>query len=103
MVSSGWHQVQHIAADNTVEETVSYELRPYHELEMLADENGQHRSMFNKDGIAWGSERVEPALFFSMGIPNVGSMRQRGHHAIKMVGRAHFDDPQLFDNTFEYR
>jgi hypothetical protein len=103
MVSSGWHQVQHIAADNTVEKTVPYELRPYHDLEMLADENGQHRSMFNTDGIAWGSDRIEPALFFSMGIPNVGSMRQRGHHAIKMVGRAHFDDPQLFDNTFEYR
>ncbi len=103
MVSSGWHQVQHIAAGNTVEEAVPYELRPYHELEMLADENGQHHSMFNTDGIAWGSDRVEPALFFSMGIPNVGSMRQRGHHAIKMVGRAHFDDPQLFDNTFEYR
>lgn len=103
MVSSGWHQVQHIATDNPAEKTVPYELRPYHELEILADENGQHRSMFNTEGIAWGSDRVEPALFFSMGIPNVGSMRQRGHHAIKLVGRAHFDDPQLFDNTFEYR
>jgi hypothetical protein len=38
-----------------------------------------------------------------MGIPSVGSMRQRGHHAIKLVGQAHFDDPQLFDETFEYR
>jgi hypothetical protein len=103
MVSSGWHQVQHVGVDNPAEATVSYKLRPYHELEMLADENGQHRSMFNEEGIAWGSDRVEPVLFFSMGIPNVGSMRQRGHHAIKMVGNAHFDDPQLFDNTFEYR
>ena len=103
MVSSGWHQVQHIGEDNTTDKTLSYELRPYQELEMLADESGQHRSMFNAEGIAWGSERVEPALFFSMGIPSVGSMRQRGHHAIKMVGRAHFDDPRLFDDTFEYR
>jgi len=103
MVSSGWHQVQNIGEDNTVDEIVPYKLRPYHELEMLVDENGQHRSMFDSDGIAWGSDRVEPALFFSMGIPNVGSMRQRGHHAIKMVGSAHFDDPQLFDETFEYR
>lgn len=103
MVSSGSHQVQHVGTDNSAETVVPYELRPYHELEMLADENGQHRSMFNGKGIAWGSDRVEPVLFFSMGIPNVGSMRQRGHHAIKMVGSAHFDDPQLFDNTFEYR
>jgi hypothetical protein len=29
-------------------------------------------------------------------------MRQRGHHAIKLVGRAHFDDPQLFDESFEF-
>lgn len=102
-VSSGWHQVQHIAQENTLEKTVPYELRPYRELEMLPDEDGQHRSMFNPQGIAWNSDRVEPVLFFSMGIPNVGSMRQRGHHAIKLVGRAHFDQPRLFDNTFEYR
>ncbi len=37
-----------------------------------------------------------------MGIPDVGSMRQRGHHAIKLVGRAYFDDPDLFDLNFEF-
>ena len=38
-----------------------------------------------------------------MGIVDIGSMRQRGHHAIKLVGREHFDDPDLFDelNFFE--
>jgi hypothetical protein len=102
-VSSGWHQVQHIAVDRRTEETVPYGLRPYRELETLRNENGQHRSIFNADGIAWGSDRIEPILFFSMGIPDVGSMRQRGHHAIKLVGRAHFDSPHLFDGTFDYR
>jgi hypothetical protein len=38
-----------------------------------------------------------------MGVPQVGSMRQRGHHAIKFVGRAHFDDPHLFDEHFEFK
>ena len=37
-----------------------------------------------------------------MGIPDVGSMRQRGHHAIKLVGRAYFDDPLLFEKSFEF-
>lgn len=102
-VTSGWHQVLHIAAGNAAPPVVGYTLRPYETLEMLPDENGQHRSIFDRNGIAFGSERIEPLLFFSMGIPAVGSMRQRGHHAIQLVGRAHFDDPLLFDATFDYR
>ena len=102
-VNSGWHQVQNIGVDSLNEKSLSYELKPYRELEMLPDQNGRHRSMFDAKGIAWGSDRIEPVLFFSMGIPDVGSMRQRGHHAIKLVGRAHFDHPWLFDETFEYR
>ena len=102
-VTSGWHQVLHIAAGNAAPPVVGYTLRPYETLEMLPDENGQHRSIFDRNGIAFGSERIEPLIFFSMGIPAVGSMRQRGHHAIRLVGRAHFDDPLLFDATFDYR
>ena len=102
-VNSGWHQVQHILHDTVQGSSQNYRLRPYRELEMLPDENGQHRSIFNPDGIVWGSQRIEPVFFFSMGIPDIGAMRQRGHHAIKLIGRAHFDHPQLFDNTFEYR
>jgi hypothetical protein len=37
-----------------------------------------------------------------MGIPDVGSMRQRGHHALTLVGRSYFSDPYLLDNNFEY-
>ena len=40
---------------------------------------------------------------FSMGIPKVGSMRQRGHHALQLVGRSHFDDPRLLDRSLIYR
>jgi hypothetical protein len=38
-----------------------------------------------------------------MGIPSIGSMRQRGHHAILLSGRAHFDDPDLFNVNFIFR
>jgi hypothetical protein len=30
-------------------------------------------------------------------------MRQRGHHAIELIGRAHFDDPHLFDQSFTFK
>lgn len=102
-VTSGWHQVLNISSGNAAPPVVGYTLQPYETLEMLPDENGRHRSIFDPDGIAFGSERIEPFIFFSMGIPAVGSMRQRGHHAIQLVGRAHFDDPLLFDATFDYR
>jgi hypothetical protein len=59
--------------------------------------------MFDPEGIAKGSGRIEPLIFFSMGIPSVGSMRQRGHHAITLTGREHFDDPFLFDHYFDFR
>lgn len=103
MVNSGWHQVQHIGTAKPYATGTFYELRPYRELEILPDESGQHRSIFDPEGIVWGSERIEPVLFFAMGIPDIGSMRQRGHHAIKLVGQAHFDQPNLFDETFTYR
>jgi hypothetical protein len=102
-VISGWHQVLNIAADRTPNLGIAYTLRPYEELEMLPDERGQRRSIFNRKGIVYGSGRIEPLIFFSMGIPDIGSMRQRGHHAVQLVGRAHFDDPLLFDKTFDYR
>jgi hypothetical protein len=102
-VSSGQHQVTHITAAAPQSETgVTYDLRPYEELETLPYGDDERRSMFDADGIAHGSGRIEPLLFFSMGIPAVGSMRQRGHHPIKLVGRAHFDDPDLFNQWFDF-
>ena len=40
---------------------------------------------------------------FSMGIPSVGSMRQRGNHPIALRGRVHFDDPYLFEQNFVFK
>ncbi|MDD5579142.1 MAG: hypothetical protein PHY16_07690 [Methylobacter sp.] len=65
----------------------------------LNDEN--YRSLFGQDGIVAATERSERYLFWPMGIPEPGAMRQWGHHAIAFVGRRHFDDARLFEGHFE--
>jgi len=102
-VSSGWHQVQRLMAVEGEETPLRYELVPYDLLESLPNENGGATSIFDAKGIGRGSERVERFILFSMGIPSVGSMRQRGHHAIELIGRVHFDDPHLFDQSFIFK
>jgi hypothetical protein len=101
-IISGWHQVDNIATANTMSDLIPYRMVPYERLEMLPHGDARHESIFNSDGIAKNTGRIEPLIFFPMGIPDVGSMRQRGHHAIKLVGRADFDDPDLFDQNFEF-
>jgi len=100
--NSGWHQVDHMDTEMTPTEFLSYRLVSYDHLEALPRENYSHESIFNSRGIAKGSGRIEPLIFFPMGIPDVGSMRQRGHHAVKLVGRSYFSDPDLFDHNFEF-
>jgi len=102
-INSGWHQVQRLISVKEAPDPVPYELVPYDVLEALPHEDGRTESIFNEHGIAKGSERVERFLLFSMGIPSVGSMRQRGHHAIELIGRVHFDDPPLFDENFIFK
>lgn len=102
-VNSGWHQVQHVgveSADN--DSSIFYSLVPYAALESLESDNGTRASAFTPQGIMKDSRRIEPYIFFSMGIPKIGYMRQRGHHAIKMVGRDHFTNPHLFDDNFVF-
>ena len=65
--------------------------------------DGNRRSLFGQDGMVAGSERGERFLFWPMGIPNPGAMRQWGHHATAFVGRRHFDDPHLFEKTFDIK
>jgi len=101
-LNSGWHQVQGITTDGGLRDAQSYALIPYEVLESLPKEDGQHESVFTADGIMKDSRRIEPYIFFSMGIEKIGYMRQRGHHAIKMVNRGHFTDPHLFDDSFEF-
>lgn len=102
-VNSGWHQVERLFATVSPIEAVPYELVPYDDLEILPTKAGKSESMFDPNGIAKGSKRIEPLILFPMGIPFVGSMRQRGNHPISLTGRSHFDDPYLFDENFVFK
>ena len=102
-VNSGWHQVERLLATGPALDAAPYDLAPYEALEALAHESGRSESLFNERGLAKGSDRIEPWILFSMGVPSVGSMRQRGNHPIALTGRCHFDDPYLFDKHFVFR
>jgi hypothetical protein len=62
--------------------------------------DGERRSLFGSDGLVAGSERPERWLFWPMGVPSAGAMRQWGHHATAFVGRRHFDEPGLLARYF---
>jgi hypothetical protein len=102
-INSGWHQVQRLISVGHLPDTLPYALVPYDDLEVLPHPEGWTESIFNSKGIVKGSERVERFILFSMGIPSVGSMRQRGHHAIELIGKDHFDNPYLFDQNFVFK
>ena len=103
-VNSGYHQVERILASDIPSNSIPYELVPYKVLEALPRDGDRTESMFDEDGIAKGPGRwKEEVLFFSMGVPSVGSMRQRGNHPLVLVGRAHFDDPSLFEKNFVFK
>ncbi len=105
-INSGWHQVQRVYAAPAGaggELVVPYRIVAYERLESQCSPDGRHVSVFNERGVVEGSRRMEPLIFFPMGIPSVGSMRQRGRHAIDLIGREHFDNPYLFDERFIFR
>ena len=102
-INSGWHQVQRLISAGHVTDSIPYTIMPYDVLETLPHGEGQTKSIFNYKGIVRGSERVERFILFSMGIPSIGSMRQRGHHATELIGKEHFDNPYLFDQNFVFR
>jgi len=69
-------------------------------LRTLALPTGGTRSLYGADGIVAGSERPERELFWPMGIPSAGAMRQWGRHATAFVGKRHFDDADLIALRF---
>jgi len=87
-ILSGWHQVDHLAAGKVPISYVPYQLVDYDRLEMLSRDDLAFESIFNSKGIAKDSPRIESLVFFPMGITDIGSMRQRGHHAVLFIGRA---------------
>ena len=101
-INSGWHQVQSVFSGDIPTGSVVYQLKPYDVLESLPHGNVRFESVFNQKGIMKDSKRIEPVVFFPMGVPDIGYMRQRGHHPIKLIGRAHFTDPYLFEENFVF-
>ncbi|MGB5425052.1 MAG: hypothetical protein WBN03_22995 [Desulfobacterales bacterium] len=101
-VNSGWHQVEHLYASEAPADAAIYQLMHYDRLEALPRADGSSESVFTAAGIMKNSTRIEPYIFFSVGIHDIGYMRQRNHHAVKMIGRAHFTDPDIFDGNFVF-
>jgi hypothetical protein len=102
-ITSGWHRAVRLLSVEEVAESIPYELLPYDLLKALPHEKDGTESLFDGMGIVKGSERPERFILFSMGIPNIGSMREQGHHAIDLINRVTFDDPHLFDQNFVFR
>ena len=102
-VNSGWHQIESLYAEKIPVGSATYRLESYDVLESLPRPDGRMESVFDSKGIMKNSWRIEPYILFSMGIPRIGYMRQRNHHAIHIVGRTHFTDPDILDRYFVFR
>jgi len=98
------HGIQRVAVDlPKAPPGISYRLLDENALRALRlppSAGGGTRSVYDPDGLVPGSERPERFVYWPMGIPSSGQMRQWGHHATALIGRRHFDDPRLFDRYF---
>ncbi len=101
-IASRSHYLQRVYFD-PAESTggIEYRLEDYATLRSLPAADGGRRSLFGEDSLVRGSERPERWLFWPMGVPSAGAMRQWGHHATAFVGRRHFDDPGIITRYFE--
>lgn len=104
-VSSRTHQLVGIAAPGKAWGTPVFDNPPYQlvsddVLRALPVPGDGRRSIYNQDGIVSGTERLGRWLLWSMGISNMGAIRQPGHQPTALVGRRHFDDPYLFQQRY---
>ncbi len=99
-MQAGTHYVQRVYRHGDAQTDEAYEFADYDRLRSLPARDGQRRSLFRADGIVEGTQRRERWLFWPMGVPEPGAMRQWGNHAIAFVGRRHFDDPHLLERYF---
>ena len=83
-----------------VAEATDYRFEDYDALRTLPLPNGGSRSLFADDALVPGTARGERFLFWPMGIPSAGAMRQAGSQPTAFVGRRHFDDPDLVEKRF---
>lgn len=100
-IAHGSHYIERVYFDtsNPVQ-SINYQQAKSGELRSLKLPDGSSQSLFEQNGLIKSSQRNERFLFWPMGIPSPGAMRQWGHHAIAFVGRRHFDDARLFEKYF---
>jgi len=103
-VGSGDHNIQRVAVDTPKPAPgVPYRIADANALRTLPLPSGAGdgtRSIYGPDALVPGSQRAERFIFWPMGVPSAGQMRQWGHHATALIGRRHFDDPRLIDRYF---
>lgn len=99
-IASGTHYVERVTPVRDAGGAARYAMRPYDQLRSLPRPGGGSASLFGPDGLVAGSERPERFLYWPMGIPSAGAMRQWGRHATAFVGRRHFDDADLLEKRF---
>jgi hypothetical protein len=100
-IAHGTHYIERVYFNNIISSNMAYyQSTDSKSLRSLELNNGERRSLYGQDGIIKYSKRGERYLFWPMGIPNPGAMRQWGHHATAFVGRRHFDDARLFEKYF---
>jgi hypothetical protein len=100
-VESGTHYVRAVrAGEPRPAAPIRYGFVRDDTLRTLAHPAGGTRSLYGPDGIVAGTGRAEKLLFWPLGIPDPGAMRQWGRHATAFVGRRHFDDAFLLDRYF---
>ena len=99
-VAARTHYLERVTVSRDAGSVVRYEMRPYDELRSLPRPEGGRASVFGPDGLVAGTERPERFLFWPMGIPSAGAMRQWGRHSTAFVGRRHFDDADLVEKRF---
>ena len=103
-LAAGTHYLERVVPGAAPPETaIEYVFAADDALRSLSLQGGARRSVFRPDGIVPGSERGERWLFWPMGVPEPGAMRQWGRHATAFVGRRHFDDPALLERYFSFR
>jgi hypothetical protein len=76
---------------------------PVSDLQSLPLPGGGWNSVYEPDGLIRVSRRPERFLFWPLGIPSAGTMRQPGTYAIAFVGRRHFDDAYLLERLLTER
>jgi hypothetical protein len=100
-LASRTHFIQRVYAESRTVTGTGYGWRNYDELRALEHPGVGRRSLFDEEGLVPCSERPERFLFWPMGVPSAGAMREWGTHAIAFIGRRHFDDPRLLETILK--